>query len=57
MALATENVLLKLQCKGLKNTLINEKKQRARGKPLLLKLQASQDGGAIFYSPNKVQRV
>ena len=38
MALVTENVLLKLRCKGLENALVNEKKRRACGKPLLLNL-------------------
>ena len=27
-----------------------------QGKPLLLDLQSSEEGGTIFYSPNKVQR-
>jgi hypothetical protein len=56
MALSTENILLKLRCKGLETALVNEKKRRQRGKPLLLDQDALQDGGAIFYSPNKVQR-
>jgi hypothetical protein len=53
MALSTENILLQLRCKGLEDALVNEKKRRKRGKPLLLELD---DGGGVFYSPSKVQR-
>ena len=54
-ALSVENMLLKQQNDGLKQSLINEKKRRKRGKPLLLDIPAENDGGAIFYSPTKVQ--
>ena len=54
-ALLVENMLLKQQNDGLKQSLINEKKCRKRGKPLLLDIPAENDGGAIFYSPTKVQ--
>lgn len=35
-ALSTENMLLQMQNDGLKKRLINEKKRRKRGKPLIL---------------------
>jgi hypothetical protein len=35
--------------------LINENQKRQRQKPLILDLPTSADGGAIFYSPNKVK--
>lgn len=34
--LLTENIILKLRCQGLEEALVNEKKRRQRGKPLLL---------------------
>ncbi|KAF2174339.1 hypothetical protein K469DRAFT_801916 [Zopfia rhizophila CBS 207.26] len=52
----TENVLLKLQVRGLENTLFIEQKRRQHSKPLDLELRAPEDGIAIFYSPNKVQQ-
>src|SRR5204862_1133515 len=55
IALSTENILLQAKCKGLENALLNEKKRRKHGKPLLIDFQSSQDGGAIFYSPSKIQ--
>ena len=54
-ALSVENMLLKQQNDGLKKSLINEKKRRKRGKPLLLDYPTENDGGAMFYSPTKVQ--
>ncbi|CEL07079.1 hypothetical protein ASPCAL10244 [Aspergillus calidoustus] len=54
--LSTENILLKLRCEGLETALQNEKKKRQRGKPLQLQLQAPEDGGAVFYSPQKIQQ-
>ncbi|KAF2736792.1 hypothetical protein EJ04DRAFT_521620, partial [Polyplosphaeria fusca] len=39
----------------LKEALINEKKRRQRGKPLLLEASQQYDGGAVFWSPTKVQ--
>ena len=56
IALSTENILLQAKCKGLENALLNEKKRRKHGKPLLIDFQSSQDGGAIFYSPSKIQQ-
>ena len=55
-ALSLENILLKQQNNGLKQSLINEKKRRKRGKPLLLDFPTENDGGVIFFSPTKVQR-
>jgi hypothetical protein len=55
-ALSTENMLLKMQNDGLKKRLVNEKKRRKRGKPLMLDFPTSNEGGAIFYSPNKMQQ-
>jgi hypothetical protein len=54
--LSIENILLKLRCEGLENALLNEKKKRQRGKPLLFKLSAPEDGYAVFYSPGKIQQ-
>ena len=55
-ALSLENMLLKQQNNGLKQSLINEKKRRKRGKPLLLDFPTENNGGAMFFSPTKVQR-
>ena len=54
-ALSIENMLLKQQNDGLKQSLVNEKKRRKRGKPLLLDFPTKENGGAIFFSPTKVQ--
>jgi hypothetical protein len=54
--LSTENILLKLRCDGLETALQNENKKRQRGKPLQFQLQAPEDGGAVFYSPHKIQQ-
>ena len=54
-ALSIENMLLKQQNNGLKQSLVNEKKRRKRGKPLLLDFPTENDGGAMFFSPTKVQ--
>ena len=56
-ALSTENILLKMRCKGLENAVLLDQKRRNRSKPLFSDLPSVEDGGAIFYSPNKVQRV
>ena len=53
-ALLVENMLLKQQVNSLEKSLINEKKRRKRGKPLLLDFPTKNDGGAMFYSPTKV---
>ncbi|THC98399.1 hypothetical protein EYZ11_002118 [Aspergillus tanneri] len=54
--LSTENILLKLRCQGLEQALQNEKRKRKRGKPLALEQPAPETGGAVFYSPNKIQQ-
>jgi DDE superfamily endonuclease/Tc5 transposase DNA-binding domain len=56
IALSTENILLKTQLQGLEQAFINEKKRRIKKKPLLLELAAPSNGGAIFFSPSKVQQ-
>jgi hypothetical protein len=56
MSLTTENILLKLRCEGLERALMNEQKRRNRKKPLLLDLPNAGEGGAIFFSPKKVQQ-
>jgi hypothetical protein len=56
MSLSTDNILLKLRCEGLERALINEQKRHYKKKPLLLDLPAENEGGAIFYSPQKVQQ-
>lgn len=54
--LSTENILLKLRCQGLEKAISTEQKKRQRGKPITFELQAPQDGGAVFYSPKKIQQ-
>jgi hypothetical protein len=56
MALFTKNILLKLRYKGIKKIIIKKEKKGNRGKALMSKLRAPKNGGAVFYSPNKVQR-
>jgi hypothetical protein len=55
-SLATKNLLLQQENHRLTKALCNEKKKRQRKQPLLLEASQSYDGGAIFYSPNKVQQ-
>ena len=55
-SLSVQNMLLKMQNEGLKKQIVNEKKKRKRGKPLLLEPPKNHDGGALFWSPNKVQQ-
>ena len=52
--LLVKNILLKQQINSLKKSLINEKKRRKRGKPLLLDFPTENNGGVIFYSLTKV---
>ena len=47
--------LLQHENKHLKEALINEKRRRQRGKPLLLEAPPEYYGGAVFWSPNKVK--
>jgi hypothetical protein len=50
MALSTENILLKLRCKGLEKAIMKKQKKGNRGKALMSELRAPEDGGAVFYS-------
>jgi hypothetical protein len=54
MALSTENILLKLRCKGLEKAIIKKEKKGNRGKALMSELRASENGDTVFYSPSKV---
>jgi hypothetical protein len=56
MALFTENILLKLRCKGLEKAIIKKEKKGNQGKALMSELRTPEDGGTVFYSPSKVQR-
>ncbi|EED15568.1 pogo transposable element, putative [Talaromyces stipitatus ATCC 10500] len=51
-----ENALLKAQVEGLQRTVVNLKKRQNKKKPLLLDLHSEKEGGAIFFSPSKVQQ-
>ncbi|EED19145.1 conserved hypothetical protein [Talaromyces stipitatus ATCC 10500] len=54
--LSTENILLKTQVEGLQRALITAKKCPNKEKSLLLDLPTQNEGGAIFFSPPKVQQ-
>ncbi|KAF1998854.1 hypothetical protein P154DRAFT_438325, partial [Amniculicola lignicola CBS 123094] len=54
-SISVRNILLENENNRLKEALVNEKKKRQRGKPLLLEAPSQYDGGAIFWSPQKVQ--
>jgi hypothetical protein len=54
-ALSTEAILYKSRYKGLERTLINIQKRTNKKKPLLLEIASENDGGAIFWSPKKIQ--
>ncbi|KAF1999695.1 hypothetical protein P154DRAFT_535206 [Amniculicola lignicola CBS 123094] len=51
--MSVRTVLLEHENKRLKEALVNEKKKRQRGKPLLLEAPTEYDGGAIFWSLKK----
>ena len=53
--MAVRNTLLTHENNRLREALVNEKKKRKRGKALLLEAPAQYDGGAVFWSPQKVQ--
>jgi hypothetical protein len=53
--ISVRNTLLQHENNCLREALINEKRRRQRGKPLLLEAPPQYDGGAIFWSPNKVK--
>jgi hypothetical protein len=54
-ALSTQVILLQNRCEGLERTLINIQKRNIKKKPLLLDMPSENDGGAIFWSPQKIQ--
>ncbi|EED11636.1 conserved hypothetical protein [Talaromyces stipitatus ATCC 10500] len=54
--LSTENILLKAQVEGLQRGISNINKRQAKKRTLLLDLPAENEGGAIFFSPSKVQQ-
>ena len=56
LKLTTDIALLHSKNKGLRKALGNEKKKRARGKPLFNKLHAETDCKAMFFSPSKIER-
>ena len=54
-AISVQKTLLQHKVGQLEEALINEKKRRQRGKPLLLEAPEEYHGGAVFWSPSKVQ--
>lgn len=55
-SLAMKNMLLQQENQRLTIALQDKKKKRKPQKPLLLEPREQYDGGALFYSPNKVQQ-
>ena len=53
--ITTQNVILKAENQGYKEALYNEKKHRKRGKQLFEELRAQEGGGAVFFSPTKIE--
>jgi hypothetical protein len=53
--MAVQKTLLQHENEQLKEALVNEKKRRQQGKPLLLEAPEEYNGGAIFWSPSKVK--
>ena len=47
---------MRTELEGIKRTLITIQKRQAKKKPLLLNMPIDSDGGAIWYSPSKVQQ-
>ena len=54
--LTTENTILQGKIADLRETVRLEKNKRRRGKPLFDDLGVENDGGAMFFSPSKIQR-
>jgi hypothetical protein len=54
--LSIRAVLAEHENVGLKEALINEKKRRKRGKALPLEAEEEYHGGAVFWSPRKVEK-
>lgn len=55
-SMSTEVSLTRIESQGLRKALLNEQKHRNRKRPLLLDLPTENKGGAIFFSPHKVQQ-
>ena len=55
-SLAAMNIILKSRIKGYQRALQNKQKKRQRHKPLFHQLATTDDSGAIFYSPKKVEQ-
>ena len=53
LTLSTEVNILEARCKGYERTIYHEQQRRARSKPFF---EPNKDGGAVFYSPSKVQQ-
>ncbi|KAF1962505.1 nucleotide-diphospho-sugar transferase [Byssothecium circinans] len=51
--MAVRTTLLQHENEQLKEALVNEKKRRQRGKPLLLEAPQEYHGGVVFWSPSK----
>lgn len=51
----TEKQILEFRCRGYQKAIQTEQKKRQRQKPLFKQLGSVENGGAIFYSPKKVQ--
>ncbi|KAF2271540.1 uncharacterized protein EI97DRAFT_387624, partial [Westerdykella ornata] len=54
--LTVQTQLLTTEVDSLKQAIRNEKKRRQHGKPLQLVAPTQSEGGAIFWSSNKVQQ-
>ena len=54
--LTTQNILLKAENEGLRQTIYTEKKRRKRGKGLFEELRAQDGQGGLFMLLNKVQQ-
>jgi len=54
--LTTLNIILQHWVVGYERAFKNEKKKRKYIKPLFCKLALAKDGGAIFFSPYKIQQ-
>ena len=55
-ALQAQNELLKHENNNLRSTVIEEKKQRTRGRGLFEKMRNEQESKALIFSPNKIQQ-
>jgi len=53
--MAVQKVLLQHENERFKEALINEKKRRQRGRPLLFEKPSEYNGGVMFWSLSKVQ--